>query len=148
MNGAHLHLIVNHVPVVLAPLGFVILALGALRRNEEYLKIGLGLLVAAALVTIPAYFTGESAADVIGRLGAVSPDAIERHDEAATGAFAAIGLAGLAGLVGLILIRRKGRMPRWIVPVALILALGASAWLGVTANLGGQIRHTEIRGVP
>jgi hypothetical protein len=97
---------------------------------------------------VPTYLTGEPAAGVVGRLADISADAIERHDEAATGAFVAIGLAGLAALASLILGRRKGQVPRWLTATTLVLALVASAWLGVTANLGGQIRHTEIHAAP
>jgi len=82
-----------------------------------------------------------------GSLTDISADAIERHDEAATGAFVAVGLAGLAALANLVL-GRQGRTPRWLTATTLVLALIASAWLGVTANLGGQIRHTEIHAAP
>ena len=32
-----------------------------------------------------------------------------------------------------------------LTPVALVLSLGAADVMGYAANLGGQIRHTEIR---
>ncbi len=145
MNGAHLHLLLNHVPVIVAPTGLVILALGLFRRNAEFVKVGLGVVLVAALATVPTYFTGPLAADVVGDLPGVSSDLIEAHEEAATGAFVVIGLAGLGALVALFLIWRQRLAPKWLVPLTLVLSLIASVWLGVTANLGGQIRHTEIR---
>jgi uncharacterized membrane protein len=144
MNGAHLHLIFNHVPVILAPAGLVVLALGLLRRNVEFAKVGLGVIVAAALFTVPTYVSGDGAAEIVSDLPGVTSEAIERHDEMAGLAFAAIGLAGVAALAALVLGARGKVTPKWLTIVALILALAASTVLGVTANLGGQIRHTEI----
>ena len=47
-------------------------------------------------------------------------------------------------LIGLAVFRSQA-LARWVVPTALVLALGATATMGYAANLGGQIRHTEIR---
>lgn len=145
MNGAHLHLVLNHVPVILAPVGLVILTLGLLRRSAEVLKVGLGVIVAAALFTVPTYLSGGAAADVVGDLPGVNMDDIEHHAAMAFQAFIVIGLAGLAALAALVLVMRGKRAPSWLVVTTLVLSLAASAWLGVTANLGGVIRHPEIR---
>jgi uncharacterized membrane protein len=144
MNGAHLHLILNHVPVILAPVGLIILALGLLRRNAEFVKVGLGIVVVAALFTVPTYVSGDGAAEIVSDLPGVSTEAIERHDEMAEWAFVAIGLAGVAALAALVLGARGRAMPKWLMVATVVLALAASAVLGVTANLGGAIRHTEI----
>ena len=40
---------------------------------------------------------------------------------------------------------RRRALPRWIVSGVFIGALGAAGLMAYTANLGGQIRHTEIR---
>jgi hypothetical protein len=55
------------------------------------------------------------------------------------------GGAGVVALAGLILFRRAERLPGWIVAATLVLFLATSGLMGWTANLGGQIRHTEIR---
>ena len=36
-------------------------------------------------------------------------------------------------------------VPRGLAAGVLVLALGVGAWTGYVANLGGQIRHTEVR---
>ncbi len=145
MNGAHLHLILNHVPVILAPTALVILILGVWRRNEEFVRVGLGLFVAAALFAIPSFLTGDPAADIVERYSGVTTQAIERHEAAATGALVAILLVGLASLTHLVREWRHGDAPPWLVPMALILGCIATVWLGVAANFGGQVRHQEIR---
>ena len=145
MNGAHLHLVLNHFPVILAPTGLVVLALGLFRRNAEFVKVGLGVIFVAALFTVPTYFSGEGAADKVGDLPGVNMDDIEHHAAVASQAFVVIGLAGIAALAALVLGMRGKRPPSWLVVTTLGLSLAASAWLGVTANLGGLIRHPEIR---
>jgi len=145
MNGAHLHLLLNHVPVILAPAGLVILALGLVRRSTEVLKVGLAVIVAAALFTVPTYFSGEKAADVVGDLSGVNMDDIEHHAVMAVQAFVAIGVTGLVALAALLLGLRGKAAPFWLVITTLVLAVIASGWLALTANLGGLIRHPEIR---
>jgi hypothetical protein len=53
--------------------------------------------------------------------------------------------AGVVALAGLILFRRAEKLPGWIVAATLVFSLATSGLMGWTANLGGQIRHTEIR---
>ncbi len=145
INGAHLHLILNHVPVILAPTALAVLVLGLRRRNEEFVKVGLGLLAAAGLLAIPAYLTGEPAEDVVARYSGVTTEAIERHAAAATGALVVVILAGLAALTRLIREARESEGPRWLLPLTLVLGIVATLWLGVAANLGGHVRHQEIQ---
>lgn len=145
MNAPHLHLIVNHVPVIATPIGLVVLLLGLFRRNREFVTVGLGIVVVAALMTVPAYLTGEPAADVVGNIPEVPGEAIERHEEVAEQAFIVVGLAGLVALAGLVLQWRGKLAPKALLWATVVLALAASAWLGLTANLGGEVRHSEIR---
>jgi hypothetical protein len=55
------------------------------------------------------------------------------------------GVTGIAALIGLIIFRRAEKLPGWVIGAALVLSLATSGLMGWTANLGGQIRHTEIR---
>ena len=145
MNGAHLHLILNHLPVVLAPTALAILILGLWRRNDEFVKVGLGLFVAAAVLAVPAFLTGEPAEGFVARYSGVTSEAIERHESAATGALVVLVLAGLTALTSLYLDRRDNQIPRWLTAAAVVLGLIATVWVGIAANLGGHVRHQEIR---
>jgi hypothetical protein len=44
-----------------------------------------------------------------------------------------------------VLLRRSGAIPKWVVAMVLVLSLITAATANLTANFGGQIRHTEIR---
>ncbi len=144
MNPAHVHLLLNHLPVVGALFGVLLLSVAVLKKSAELKKVSLGVFVVLALISIPAYLTGEPAADGVEHLPGVSKPLIERHEEAAEISFAVAGVAGVVALAGLFFFRRSSDTPRWFVAIAFVLSLVVSGWMAWTANLGGQIRHTEI----
>lgn len=144
MNGAHLHLLVNHVPIlgVIFGLGLGVYAL--VRHQDDVVRAALGVLVLAAIGAFAANWTGEGAEHVLERaVPSVSEDAIHEHAEFADKAsIAAYVLGGLA-LVTLGLSWGKA-LRRPLVYATLVGALVVSGLLAYTANLGGGIRHTEI----
>lgn len=144
MSWGHLHLLLNHVPVIGTLLGLLLLLVAFVRKSEELKKVTLGLLVLIALVTVPVYLTGEPAEEMVENIPGVSEVMIERHENAALFSLIAVEVGGITALAGLLLFGRK----KWlgnllaIVPLAFsVVTGGLMAW---TANLGGQIRHTEI----
>lgn len=68
---------------------------------------------------------------------------IERHEEIALLSTIALAAFGVLALVTLLRLRRKP-VPRGIVIAALIGSAAISSAFAWTANLGGQIRHSEI----
>jgi hypothetical protein len=145
MNGAHLHLMLNHWPIFGTLFAFLLLGFARVRKSDELITVGLGLLVLVALGAIPVYLTGEPAEDAIEHLPGVSKDLIEEHEEAAEVAFVLVEILGALGLAGLFLARRSKRALPLMGTIALglsLVVLGAMAWVG---NLGGPIRHPEIR---
>ena len=144
MNGAHLHLLLNHVPVIGA-VGIVLLAFVAWnRQSSELLRTTLLFAAGNAAVAVVVYLTGDGAEDLVRHLPDVSRAMIERHEDAALVATIAAGALGLASLVAMFAYRTR-TPPRWITPATLLAALVPVAFMGWAANLGGQIRHTEIR---
>lgn len=143
MSGAHIHLLMTHIPVIGIVFGTVILAYAWMRRRDEAMQIAMVTFVASAIAAGIVYLTGEAAEEVVEGMAGVSHDIIERHEDAAVVALiAAIGVGGISA-VGLWLSRRS--VPRWFGAMTLVLALGASGVMAWTANLGGQINHPEIR---
>ena len=69
---------------------------------------------------------------------------IEQHENVAKAALVVTLVAGLAALAGLWLSRGKA-VAGWCSSSALVLALVAAGLMAWTANLGGKVRHTEIR---
>lgn len=145
INGAHLHLMVNHFPVVGILFILMLFLYGLARGSEELKKAGLGAFVLIALMTVPVYLTGEGAENVVKNLPGVTEALIGRHEEIAGLSLVLIETLGIACCAGLIFFRRSAAIPKWFIALVLVLAFSASAVVGLTANLGGQIRHTEIR---
>ena len=145
LNMAHVHLIINHFPVV-GIFGAILLLLYALvRKSEEVKMVSLGVFVLIALVTIPVFLTGGGAEDVVKHIPGVTEEYIGRHEEAAEYTIVLMEILGAVSLAGLVLLKLKGAVPRLITVLVLVLSLITAAAVGLTANLGGQIRHTEIR---
>jgi len=145
MNWAHLHLVSNHLPVVGTVFGLALLGWGMLRRNESVQRVALGTFVIMALLVLPAYFTGEPAEGVVEHAAGVGESSIEAHEAAALVAFIGVEVVGLLALFALIR-ARGGRSLSVVGPrVVLTVAIATAGLLTWTANLGGQIRHAEIR---
>jgi hypothetical protein len=61
MNGAQLHLMLNHLPVMGALFSLLLLGWSLTRRSTEIQKLALGGALLAGLSSVPAYLTGEPA---------------------------------------------------------------------------------------
>ena len=144
MSTVQLHLLLNHIPVIGTVIGLCLLAYAALRKDEGLARASLGMFAVLALLAGAVFLTGEPAEEAVEGLAGVSEAMVERHEEAALLSTIALGVLGALSL-GVLLSFRRRALPR-IVPVILFAAglLPAGAMAG-TANLGGQIRHSEIR---
>jgi len=145
INGAHLHLMINHFPVVGIIFIMLLFLYGLAKGSEEIKKVSLGAFVLLALMTMPVYLTGGGAETVVKNLPGVTEAFVGRHEEMAGLSLVLIEVLGIACCAGLIFFRRSATIPKWFIALVLVLSFSASAVVGLTANLGGQIRHTEIR---
>lgn len=144
MNAAYLHVASNHIPVIAMPLAFVVLAYGVVRKNLEITRLGFGIVIATALITIFVNLTGDPAEHVILGLQGIQRADIHAHEEAAEAVFAATEVVGALALLSLWL-TRKGFYSK---PAALLVLFGSlltSVGFAKVAHLGGLIRHSEIR---
>lgn len=144
MNGPHLHLVLNHLPVVGSVLVAVLLLVAIFRAEPAIRRLALVALLGVALLGFPAYFTGEPAEEGIEHLAGVEEPRIEKHEDMAKVALAGLSLAGVIALAALVVFRRR-EIPTSLLVVALVVDLGAAALLARVATLGGEIRHPEIR---
>src|ERR1700694_4708570 len=146
MSAAHVHLLLNHIPILGTIFGLLVLGYGMLMRSDEIKKTSLGVFVITALLTIPVYLTGDGAAQIVNNLPGVSTAIIQQHDQAATITMVAIQIIGALSLLSLWLSwRSRQELRNWMMLAILTLALissGLGAWTG---SIGGQIRHTEVR---
>jgi len=145
MNQAHIHLIVNHVPIVGSLFATVLLGVGLLQKNGTLTKAGLVAVLAAGLLCLPAQLTGEGAAAIVQNLPRVSRALIQNHAAAAEQGFWVLESAAALALFGLLLLKNASPRARLLALAAWAAAVLGFGLLARAGNLGGQIRHTEIR---
>jgi len=148
MNAAHLHLVINHLPIFGALLSVPLVIMALAFRNERGLLIAaaatLTLTAAGALATMQ---TGEPAEEMVEHLPGIAEPLIDEHEEraeVATGLAVATAIGALA-LFGITIRRGTSPPAPWLAAllVATVATSGAMAWTG---QAGGVIHHSEIRG--
>ena len=145
MSLAHLHLVMNHVPTVGAVVALGLLLLAFVRRNDHLTHVGLELLFVIAVLTLPVYVSGVAAYHELREVADISVEAVRMHQDVALIGFALTEFAGFIGWVALWQSRRRGRPARGLVAAVTMVLVVALAVMGRAANLGGEIRHPEIR---
>jgi hypothetical protein len=134
INWAHVHLMINHFPVIGVPIGILLLAYALVRKSEEIKTVSLGLFVLIALITIPVFLTGEGAEDVVKHIPGVTETYIGRHEESAELTLILIEVLGFLALTGLVLFKFRGAIPKIVVILVLVMSLIAATAAGIIAN--------------
>lgn len=145
MDLAHLHLLLNHFPVIGTIIGGGLFVLSLIMRSDDLKRASLAVLLGIALLTIPTYISGNGAQDAIKALPGVSKTLTETHEGAAFVALGFMEFLGAFAWLGLWQYRRLGRVPNWNLGVILVLTVLSLGLMTRASNLGGEIRHTEIR---
>ena len=145
MNWSHVHLMLNHVPVFGVLFGLALLVAARWKKSEELKNVSLVVFVLMGAAAGAAYFTGEQAEVAVAQIPEISKSVVLEHDDAAFYAVTSACILGGASLLGLWFFRGPRTAPRWLGVVVLVLALLTSGLIIWTANLGGSIRHPEIR---
>jgi hypothetical protein len=145
MNWAHIHLILNHIPLI--GVGFTILLFiaGFIRNSKELINISLVFTIIVALWAIPTYLTGEPAEEVVERVPGISENLIKQHEEMSEKAFIFLEVVGALALMTLILKRYSEKLGGRLISLTLIGLILGGGMLAWTSNLGGRINHPEVR---
>jgi uncharacterized membrane protein len=146
MNFAHLHLLLNHFPIVGTIVGLGLFLISMVGKNEDLRRASLIIFPAMALLAILAFFSGVGAQGAIRKAPGVSEDLIERHQGAAMLALLFMEITAAFSLVGLWKSQGTTRPARWNWSLSAVLlfsvvTVGLMARVGTT---GGDIRHPEI----
>lgn len=146
MDAVHIHLLLNHIPVIGTIFAVPLFAYALLRKSDELKQLSLTVLVLSAVVAIPVYLTGEPAEQSVEKLAGVSEAVIEEHEDSAKLSMVFLMITGLLSLLGFVLIKiKRSFVAGWFVLVSLLFSIATAGLMARTANLGGQIRHSEIR---
>ena len=145
MSLVHLHLMLNHIPVVGALFLVVLFTAGAVRGNATLVRTALWTCGALGVIALLTFLTGEPAEEAVEGLAGTSEAAIERHEDVALVATIMLGVAAAMSVAALARLRRRVEVPRWVGFAGVAGSLVVALAMGVTASLGGNIRHTELR---
>ena len=145
-NLPHLHLLLNHVPTLGTTVALGLLIVAYIRRDEPLKLVGLEVLFAIAVLTLPVYMTGVAAFQKLRDQPGISNTTIHLHQDVALFGFIWMEFAGFIGWVALWQARRRGRAAAGMVAAATALTIVALVVMSRAANLGGDIRHPEIGG--
>lgn len=148
MNEVHLHLLINHLPIIGSLLASLVLAYGLWVKSSHTKMAGFGLLIISTIGAITAYVTGEGAEEAVEKIAGVSKQAIEQHADFALYALIVLIVAGVTSLLGLVFLVRKSPMANILAVITLIVALVGFGLAARTGYQGGQIRHPETMSTP
>jgi len=145
MNGAHWHLVVNHLPIIFPIVGVIVMITGLISKSEAVKRTAFMIFVFGSLAAIAAMNTGEGAEEVIEKINGVTENYIENHEETAeTFAILSYILGGIS-LLGLWASFKQKSFSSIISMATLLFAFVVLFFAKQTGTTGGEIRHTEIR---
>jgi hypothetical protein len=145
MNFAHIHLLLNHLPIIGTMVGAGLFLISFFANTEDLRRSSLIIFAAMALLAIPTFITGFGAQVQILTDPEVSRTLIQKHLGAAELALWFIEITGALAVIELW--RSDGPAPsaRWNTAAVLVFSLLTVGLMARTGNTGGDIRHSEIR---
>ena len=145
MNDAHLHMVVNHFPIIGTIFGLGILVTGMILKNNSVKNTAYILFAVAAIFAAFSMGTGEGAEELVEDMPNIGNQIIHEHEEIAEKFAVILYVTGFFGLVSLFTSYKKYRFATLFSFITLALAIVAGVLTKSVGTSGGEIRHTEIR---
>lgn len=145
MNDAHLHLVVNHFPIIGSIFGLGILITGIILKNNSVKNTAYVLFIVTAIFAAFSMGTGDGAEEMVEDMPNIGKQIIHEHEEIAQKLALALYLLAAISLTGLILNLKNHSKAKLVSFIAAIVAIGAVYIATLVGTSGGEIRHTEIR---
>ncbi len=145
MNDAHLHMVVNHFPIIGIILGFGILIAGMFLKNNSVKNTAYCLFIVGAIFAFVSMSTGEGAEEMVEDMPSIGKEIIHEHEEMAEKLAIVLYLLGVVSIAGIYTNTKKHAQAKLVSFLALTIA-AIGIFLGKeTGTTGGEVRHTEIR---
>lgn len=145
MNDAHLHMVVNHFPIIGTIFGLGILIAGIFMKNTVIKNVAYILFVVAAIFAAVSMATGEGAEEIAENLPSVTDQIIHEHEEMAEKLALVLYTLGVISLLGLYLNFKNHTKAVAVSYIVLVVAVIGVFFGKQTGTTGGEVRHTEIR---
>lgn len=145
MNDAHLHMVVNHFPIIGTIFGFGILIAGLVLKNKTLINTSFILFIVAAVFGALSMGTGEGAEELVEDMPNIGKQIIHEHEELAEKLALLLYVLGALSLVGLYLNFKNNAKAKLLSFLILGIAAVGLFLVQKVGTSGGEIRHTEIR---
>ncbi|WP_395043826.1 hypothetical protein [Flavobacterium sp.] len=145
MNDAHLHMVVNHFPIIGTLLGLGILFAGLVLKNNTIKNVAYCLFIVSAIFAFASMNTGEGAEELVEDMPNIGKKIIHEHEEVAEKLALSLYLLGFVSIAGLYSNTKNKFNAKLVSFIALTIAMVAVFLAQQTGTSGGEIRHTEIR---
>lgn len=145
MNGAHWHLVLNHLPIIIPMVGLFVMIGGLFLKSEILKRTAYCIFILGSIAAIAAFSTGEGAEEIVEGIQGIDEDFIEVHEETAEVFAIILYVLGGASLLGLWASWKEKSFSNPIVFATIVLSLLGLFYAKQTGTTGGEIRHTEIR---
>lgn len=145
MNDAHLHLVVNHFPIIGTILGLGILVSGIVIKNNAIKNTAYVVFSVVAIFAFLSMATGEGAEEIVEDMPNIGKLIIHEHEEMAEKLAVVLYVLGIVSLIGLYSNFKNNSKATIISYIAVVIASLGALLAQQTGTTGGEIRHTEIR---
>src|SRR6202158_5444695 len=122
MNFSHLHLILNHFPVIGTIVGLGLFLVSFVGKNEDLRRSSYIIFAGVALITIPTFLSGYGAMMMIKGPG-VSDVLVQRHQGSAMLSFWFMEVTGVFSSIALWHSQLSSRPKNWVVAAVLLFSL-------------------------
>jgi len=144
MNPFHLHLLVNHLPIVGIFLATLVLISGLILKNHTIKQVALCLIIIAGIGAFVAHVTGEGAEESSELRSDFSHDLIEKHEHASEPFFQIMIALTLLSAVALYFSAKKKSWSNYLIILITVISIAAAYFAQQAGTSGGAIRHPEI----
>ncbi len=145
MDATHVHLALTHVPIVGTVIGTLILAYSIVKNNKAVSQVALFTLLVMAFISAPVFLTGEEAEESIEHLPGVEEHYIHEHEELAEKAIWLMVILGVFAAFTLYAVNAELAIAQKATIITCVIGIATFVAFVQVGNLGGEIRHTEIR---
>jgi uncharacterized membrane protein len=145
MNDAHLHMVVNHFPIIGTVLAIGILIVGIIIKNITVKNTSYWVFIVAAIFGALSMSTGEGAEEIVKDLPTVGWEIIHEHEEIAEKLALLLYLLAALSLLAFYLNFKKNTKEKLVSYIIVAIGIASLFVVKKVGTSGGEIRHTEIR---
>ena len=145
MNQAHIHLLVNHLPIIFPFIGLLILIAGIVFNSDAVKRTAFSIFILSAIATLAAMASGDGAEEVVENIQGIDETLIKIHEESAE-IFAVLAyLLGTFSIVAFWANIKQRSFASILNYLLVVFAIVIMFFAYKTGSSGGEIRHSEIR---